>query len=697
MFELLAVVIGYAIAGAAFGAGFTATSKLISGSHKDSSGHNEIDESERSRKIAEIESKKKDMERQINYANELLENKNYERARTVFESIIQDAELIGMSSYYKKQLENSIKIVYEKLADLFLEKQAYSDAIECLNNLIKIDGESPHTILKLANIYYVMGNTNQAIEYFEKAIEADKTNRFSYERLAELFEKKGDFHSAQMVYIKAAESNNFDDAFQLHFYKKALSLGKLEAKYKKDAIRVYLKKGMYTECLKLSDELINSEPENFFGFYIKGICLQKLNKITESNESLLRAISMKNSDEDAKYYIALNYYKMKEFDKGLEFIQKIGNTENFKIKKEILKAYIFLDKGNIDISFSIIDKLDDNEIKKELQKYELKDFIELLVNQSVHYKKLKDESKAELCIKRAQNLDKRIYDELSNPKKAGLMETFWDKYSFINELGVGGLGRVILGQEIKTGKKVAIKEILPTLSVDPIVVERFRREVKIMKSLNHPNIIKIYDDALWEDKYLFVMEYIDGVSLTNFVKDRGFIGKEEFLKIVKGLCSALDYIHNHPNKIIHRDLKPDNIFIKSDLSPVISDFGIARMSASSSSSSSMLKITKSADFIGTPYFSAPEQFFNQKAVDQRTDIYALGCIMYFILVKFPPFLPDEVYKLPLMHRDSPIPNPKEINPNIDDRLVSIINKCLAKNIEERYGSVKDILLEIDEL
>ncbi|MGE3062128.1 MAG: protein kinase [bacterium] len=652
----------------------------------DSSAINE----ERERKRREYDEKKKNIEIKIKNANDLMQSGSFERAKTAFENAIEEIELIGGDNIYKRQIEESIKIVYDKLSEEFIKKQAYSEALDCLLKLEKIEGASHEVSAKIANIFYITGQESKAIEYYERAINIDKTNRFAYERIGELYEKKGDFKKAQEAYIKAAKNNPFDESFQLHFYKKALESGNLNVETKKEIVNIYLKKGMYSEVIKLMDSILDEDKNNSDGYFIKGLCYQKTGNIEKASECFIKALAINNSNDKANYALAEIYLNQGALDKSLMCLQKIKDVKEMNLKIEILKARVFFEKGNLDVSFSLMDKLTDAELKKDLQKYELKEVIELLVNLSKAYISKGTLDKEKLCLKRAETIDSKIFKELSNPKKSGLMETFWDKYKFQKEIGGGSIGRVILGEEIKTGKKVAIKEILPSLSVDPIVVERFRREVKVMSGLNHPNIIKILDDALWEDKYLFVMEYIDGVSLSEFIKNQGFINREDFLKITCGICSALDYIHNQPNRIIHRDLKPDNIIIKKDLSPVITDFGLARVSASSTSSSGSLKLTKSTAFIGTPYFSSPEQFFNPKEVDHRTDIYALGGIMYFMLVKFPPYVPDEVYKLPLMHRDAEIPNPKLINPELDDDLVMIVKKCLAKKKEERFDNVAEV-------
>ena len=263
--------------------------------------------------------------------------------------------------------------------------------------------------------------------------------------------------------------------------------------------------------------------------------------------------------------------------------------------------------------------------------------------------------------------------------------TFVDRYQIIEELGKGGMGKVykVLDTEIK--EKIALKLLKPEIGIDEEIIERFRNELKLARKISQRNVCRMYDLNRAEGAYYITMEYIVGEDLKRLIRKVGQMSVGKTISIAKQVCEGLAEAHSLG--IVHRDLKPQNIMVDEAGNAKIMDFGIAR-------SISAKGITGSGVMIGTPEYMSPEQV-EGKDVDQRSDIYSLGVILYEMVTGRVPFEGETVLSVALKHKTEKPENPKDFNPQIPESLSRLILRCLEKKPERRYDSVQNITRELD--
>lgn len=252
------------------------------------------------------------------------------------------------------------------------------------------------------------------------------------------------------------------------------------------------------------------------------------------------------------------------------------------------------------------------------------------------------------------------------------------RYEIIKELGRGAMGTVYLGEDPKIKRKVAIKTLrfdddVPETQIKA-VKERFFREAESAGRLSHPNIIKIFDAGEDQEVAYIAMELLDGIDLKEYCEKSKLLPRDRVLELLAQIADALDYAHEQG--VVHRDIKPANIMLLKDGAVRVTDFGIARIAASSK--------TQTGTILGTPSYMSPEQIAGAKA-DGRADIFSLGVIMFEMLTGEKPFKGDGIAQLLFQITNQPHPNPKELNPEIPDCCVAVIDKALRKKAEERYA------------
>lgn len=262
------------------------------------------------------------------------------------------------------------------------------------------------------------------------------------------------------------------------------------------------------------------------------------------------------------------------------------------------------------------------------------------------------------------------------------------RYEIRGRIGVGGMARVFKGYDTNLDRLVAIKILHDHLAEDPNFKERFEREAKFIASFNHPNIVQVYDfdSAEIDDQriYYMVMPYVPGKTLKDILDEYGEKGeqvpRERVLEIVLTLADALGYAHERG--MVHRDVKPANILFNERQQAVLSDFGIARLVQNS-------KLTQDGVTTGTPAYMSPEQVAGMP-VDARSDIYALGVIVFEMLTGQLPFSDPNPVSLMLKHVNAPIPHISSLlgveNPALD----AIIFRALAKEVNDRYTSTREL-------
>lgn len=264
------------------------------------------------------------------------------------------------------------------------------------------------------------------------------------------------------------------------------------------------------------------------------------------------------------------------------------------------------------------------------------------------------------------------------------------RYEIIEKVGIGGMAIVYKAKDIYLKRIVAVKVLKEQYLDDKEFIKKFVIEAQSVANLNNQNIVKIYDVGQHiEDGKIFnyiVMEYINGKTLNELIKDKGRLNSAAVVSISKQIANALDCAHKH--HIIHRDIKPHNIIIDENLNVKVTDFGIARIATSST-------ITYTSSVLGTVHYISPEQA-KGKFIDEKSDIYSLGVVMYEMVTGRVPFDTDNAVGIAMQHINEPLVEPIKLVPNLEPWLNSIIVKCMEKTPENRFDSASSLIKALDD-
>jgi len=268
------------------------------------------------------------------------------------------------------------------------------------------------------------------------------------------------------------------------------------------------------------------------------------------------------------------------------------------------------------------------------------------------------------------------------------------KYRIEQLIGVGGMGAVFSATHQYTGKRVALKWMLPELAKDEDAVRRFMREARAAGRISHPNVVDVYDVGQHDDSYFLVMEYLHGEPLTSALARRDLTPTEVLtllLPAMRGVAAA------HRQGVVHRDLKPDNIFLAYEEDGVrreakVLDFGISKLASDDQTS---MHLTRTGAVIGTPYYMSPEQIRGTGEIDRRSDVYAFGVILYEALSGQVPFM-AETYGALVLEIATGTPQPlTELVPNLPLELSRIVLRAMARDVSARYPTMEDLIAALE--
>jgi len=263
-----------------------------------------------------------------------------------------------------------------------------------------------------------------------------------------------------------------------------------------------------------------------------------------------------------------------------------------------------------------------------------------------------------------------------------------DHYQIDRLVARSGMASIFEATDLKTGQKVAIKIPHPEMECDPVLYERFQREEEVGVKLHHPNVMRVYPNDGRSDVYM-VMEWVNGRLLREILTENRKLPVERAIKIALQVCHALEHIHS--NGVIHRDLKPENIMVDEHDHIKIIDFGI-----SANAGARRITFAKFTDTMGTPDYISPEQVKGGRG-DARSDVYALGVMLYEMLTGSAPFKgPSPIAIMNDRLVNNPVP-PRVLNPDLSPQIQEVLYRALERNPRNRYHSARDLAHDLEHL
>src|SRR5689334_15306043 len=264
-----------------------------------------------------------------------------------------------------------------------------------------------------------------------------------------------------------------------------------------------------------------------------------------------------------------------------------------------------------------------------------------------------------------------------------LQATLGEKYRIERELGGGGMSRVFLALETALERRVVIKVLPPELAAG-VNTDRFRREIQLAASLQHPHIVQLLAAAAAGDLLYYVMPYIPGESLRAKLAREGELAIAEAVRILRDVVDALAYAHGQG--VVHRDIKPDNVLLSGNHA-LVTDFGVAKAVQASGSAG----LTSVGMAIGTPAYMAPEQAAGDPNVDHRADIYAFGAMAYEALTGKPPFSGMSPAQMLAAHIADPVEDITKLRADVPEDLATLVMRCLEKDAADRPQSATELV------
>jgi serine/threonine protein kinase len=261
-----------------------------------------------------------------------------------------------------------------------------------------------------------------------------------------------------------------------------------------------------------------------------------------------------------------------------------------------------------------------------------------------------------------------------------LVEALRERYAVDREIAQGAMATVYLARELERDRAVAIKVMHPRLSA-AFGAERFRREIRVARGMDHPLIVPLYDSGEADGMLFYVMPYVEGETLRQRLDRERRLPVEEALRVTRDVAQALG--HAHARDVLHRDVKPENILL-ARAGALVADFGLAR-----AIHTEYTRITRTGMIIGTIYYMSPEQLREDPDIDQRADIYGLGCLLYEMLTGEPPYAAPSLKELVRRILTDPSPSARRVSEAVPPGVEALIHRALAKDATGRFSSMDE--------
>ncbi len=525
-----------------------------------------------------------------------------------------------------------------KAAELYLTQRQYDKAAMLFERL----GDAVRRDVALAEQHLQAGEIREAADLLAGSQQylqaADLYERVAeHERAAEMFAAAGDLKRAGEMYLTAGCVEKAAEALE-------------QGAQFEDAARLYL----------------------------------KLDRLDRAAELFRKA--------DALFEAGRIFHQMGRLDDAIEVLQRLDTQSETYYDASLVLGKIFLERGMLSAAKDRYQKL--LAMKKDAPETDL----EPLYHLATIFERENDFEGARLLYEKilAQDFSYRDareradhvkHAQISGPsgKSPGIGEpSAPPRYKIVKQIGQGGMGVVYRAEDTVLHRIVAYKVLPPSVREQPALLQNFLQEARIAASINHPNIVTIYDTGRDPSGEVFItMEFVDGMSLKELLDKVGALPLPQFLSIGKQICSGLGYAH--ARRIIHRDVKPSNIMLSRDRMVKIMDFGLAKIVSDALADKTSVK--------GTPLYMAPEQILG-KEVDHQSDLYSLGCTLYRMATGRLPFTKGDLY---YQHLHAAATPPKDLNPKLPPALNSLILRCLEKDKTKRYQQAGDVLADMEQL
>lgn len=262
-------------------------------------------------------------------------------------------------------------------------------------------------------------------------------------------------------------------------------------------------------------------------------------------------------------------------------------------------------------------------------------------------------------------------------------------FQLVRRVGHGAMGHVYLATQLSLGRKVAVKVLYRNIAANKVFLRRFTREARLMARLSHPHVVQCYSFGKSHGRYYLAMEFVDGHTALEWMLRKGKFRVGDALHVALAVAHALEYLHGF--NLVHRDVKPDNVLIGRDGTIKLADLGLTRKIADD------MALTQTGHGAGTPVYMPPEQARNAKYADHRSDLYALGCMLYQLLTAELPFLGDGVLEIIMAKMEGRYTPARRHNPEVPAQLDQIIARLLAPHPEDRYQTTLELIHDLSRL
>ncbi|HLG19669.1 MAG TPA: protein kinase [Bdellovibrionota bacterium] len=554
--------------------------------------------------------------------------------------------------------------------------------------------------IKAAEIYSGMGNMEkanylyglhcyQAGEFPKAAKYLENSNNHAL--LAKIYEKMGDKKKAQTaiahVYLQKGQKIEAAQAFvHAECWVEAAEIYESLEDFSKAAL-LYVKDGNYS----LAGDLFmraGDMKKAAMAFEKGGLNEQAISTYRDLGE-MDKVIELMVRDE--RFYEGAQLYQQQGLvDEAIALCQKVPSYHTDYPRTRLLLGQIFVEKGMDDLALKTFTEAKESTavefdldssyaygmlLERKGEYSSALDVFDELLKRDFHYK--------DVSVKVGE-LKQKVEARKSRAPSATASETISGetpqretRYEIIEELGRGAMGIVYKAKDKMLDRIVAFKTLPHTLKDDPQALESLLKEAQTAAKLNHPNIVTVYDVGQENGSYFIAMEFLQGKTLQQVLKQVKKVDLPNFLHIAKALCDVIGYAHEQ--KVIHRDIKPSNILLLPNRSVKLMDFGLAKVLQEMSIDKTMLR--------GTPLYMSPEQVLG-KDIDQRTDIYSMGVLFYEMLAGTPPFFKGDIM---YAHLHTPPPPLAPQAEGVPGAITDVVMSCLSKDKAGRPSTARDII------